>query len=89
MFHIFNLKNTEFSINEIKAQLNYSIAENDLRLIAISNRVEIIDPFTYLCKDGQCSMLTEDKGAIYKDLGHLSASFARKHATYIDQTVLR
>ena len=87
--NIFKLTNKEFCINKIKAQLNYSIAENDLSSIAISNGVEIIDPFTYLCKNGQCPILTEDQGAIYKDLGHLSASFVRKHATYIDQTVLR
>lgn len=85
---VFQITATSFDVDDIQAQLNYSIVQRDLISIANSIGIEIIDPFIYLCKAGQCATLTDDKEAIYKDPGHLSANFASKHANYIDRTVL-
>lgn len=87
--HVFNLPDHTLDMKGIYAQLNYSVVEKDLRAMAKDLDVEIIDPFLYLCTAGQCATQTEEHQAIYKDQGHMSASFARKHATFIDRTILK
>ncbi len=50
--------------------------------------VEVIDPMTSLCDSGNCARLTRDGLPIYKDNSHLSASWVKDHADYLDKTVI-
>lgn len=47
----------------------------------------IIDPMAALCNDSTCPGQTAEGRLMYKDGGHLRASFVRDHATYIDPTM--
>ena len=47
----------------------------------------VIDPMMYLCNDTTCPGQTAEGRLMYKDGGHLRASFVRDHATFIDPTM--
>ena len=55
-------------------------------LIAIANRsgAIVIDPLPSLCQDEGCHILTDEGEPIYIDNHHLSASWVKKFADYID-----
>lgn len=59
-----------------------------IRGIAEAEGATIIDPFDTLCKGDDCRVATPDGRPAYKDRSHLSASFARAHADYIDRTLV-
>lgn len=67
-------------------------AEFELRrqMVDLAERagVEIIDPWTSLCDKLNCARLTVDGKPIYKDSSHLSATWVREHADYLDKTVI-
>jgi peptidoglycan/LPS O-acetylase OafA/YrhL len=56
------------------------------KLVSIANATGavIINPFDVLCPKGQCILLDDRNTPIYKDATHLTGSYAREHATYID-----
>lgn len=58
-----------------------------IRDIAEAEGATVIDPFDTLCKGDECRVATPDGRPAYKDRSHLSASFARAHADYIDATL--
>ena len=47
----------------------------------------IIDPMDTLCVDGVVPVFDHDGKPLYKDGGHMTATYARRAATYIDQTL--
>lgn len=48
----------------------------------------LIDPASTLCKDALCPLFYDGNNGIYKDRAHLTYSYARDHATFMDQTIL-
>lgn len=56
-----------------------------IREIAEKEGAVVIDPFDTLCKGDACRVTTPDGRPIYKDRGHLAASFVHAHATYVDR----
>ncbi len=59
-----------------------------IRQIAARQGAIVIDPFETLCSGTSCRVTDVDGNPAYLDESHLNASFARKHATYIDQTIM-
>lgn len=59
------------------------------RLVATARAAgaHVIDPMDSLCDSRTCPGRTADGRAIYKDAGHLPASYVREHAAFIDQTL--
>jgi hypothetical protein len=55
-----------------------------MRQIALRAGAQVIDPIPTLCPDGQCIRLTIDGRPIYRDSDHLTASYAREYARYMD-----
>jgi peptidoglycan/LPS O-acetylase OafA/YrhL len=60
-----------------------------LREIANDSGASVIDPASFLCVDAACPVTAADGRPLYLDSNHLSASFAREHAGFIDQVLLR
>jgi peptidoglycan/LPS O-acetylase OafA/YrhL len=77
---------------DISRTTEMDTAEMRLRdeLISLGKRAgaEIIDPYLNLCEEQQCLRISDAGIPIYKDQSHLSASFIRNHADYIDRTLL-
>jgi peptidoglycan/LPS O-acetylase OafA/YrhL len=65
----------------------YSQINQQIRTIAVSTNVEIVDPVDFLCEQTSCPVLTVDGDPIYKDAVHLSARFVRRNVTYLDHLV--
>lgn len=57
-----------------------------MRQISASIGAVFIDPFDYLCPNGECVAMKGGK-PLYVDSAHLRASYVRKYVTYIDQIV--
>ena len=55
-----------------------------LKNFAKNNGVIFIDPMDYLCINNICPAISDKKNAIYKDSGHLRASFVRDNVRYLD-----
>lgn len=70
-------------------QLDYEQKTLREELTAIAHRAGalVIDPMPSLCPEGKCHILTDEGKPIYTDNHHLSASWTRKFADYIDITV--
>lgn len=60
---------------EIDAQLQH---------IASITSAKLVSPVDYLCPLGTCPAVDEEDNFLYIDAGHLTASYARKAAVYID-----
>lgn len=56
-----------------------------LKWIAASTGTKIIDPAEQLCSDGQCVILDPEGNPCYKDMAHLTASYVREKAGFLDQ----
>ena len=61
---------------------------NELRRIAAKSGATVIDPSLTLCDAEKCPALADDGRPIYRDSGHVRASFVREHFSFLDQTVL-
>ena len=60
-----------------------------VREVAARHDAVVIDPFDTLCTQGRCALIDPRTGApAYRDTAHLTASFARESATFIDATLL-
>ncbi|MFH0130431.1 acyltransferase family protein [Variovorax sp. VaC1] len=59
-----------------------------LRRIAASSGVEIVDATSHLCQDGQCLRAMPDKTPVYADDNHLRATYTRHSANYLDPIFL-
>ena len=47
-----------------------------------------VDPTAFLCVDGRCPLYQDNHRGVYKDDTHITASYAREHATFMDKTIL-
>lgn len=47
----------------------------------------VIEPIKYLCRQNECSPVTPDNRAMYKDAYHLRPSYIRSHVRYLDTTM--
>ncbi len=61
------------------------------RLLAIAHQsgARPIEPTEYLCKGDICPVLDEQGSPLYTDTVHLRPSYARRAATFLDQTMTR
>ncbi len=51
---------------------------------ARENEVDVIDPFSAVCRGRQCSRMTKNKVLLYKDRGHFNPDWVRDNASFID-----
>jgi peptidoglycan/LPS O-acetylase OafA/YrhL len=58
-----------------------------LRAIAQNAGAQVIDPYEFLCSADKCPAVQPNGDPIYKDSDHLSASFVRDHAGFIDRVL--
>jgi len=56
---------------------------------AQAHGAKLIDPLPFLVEGHRFPGISPTTDAIYKDSGHLRASYARDHITYMDQTMTR
>jgi hypothetical protein len=72
--------------------ISYSQDQKELNLliskIAKEAGAKVIDPDELLIKNGKVKITTQNGSFIYKDRDHLRASYVRKHASFIDKTIL-
>jgi len=80
-----NLKNTTFNINGFLKLVNP--VHTKLIALAISTGAKIIDPLDTFCVNGICPIIDKDGNPLYKDSGHITASYARAKASFIDITL--
>jgi hypothetical protein len=59
---------------------------NKMRVIAGRTGTTIIDPFPIMAPNGVCVRF-EGRKPIYHDLAHLTSSYVRKHASFMDSTI--
>jgi len=59
-----------------------------LREIAARTGAQALDPRSTLCAGSDCPTVGEDGLPLYIDSNHLRASFARGHASFLDETLL-
>lgn len=82
---------TKLTLRKLTEPIQLDNEQKELReeLIAIANRsgAIVIDPIPALCPDDKCHILTNDGKSIYTDNHHLSASWVRNFANYIDIAV--
>lgn len=56
----------------------------ELRQIAQMTGAALVSPVDHLCASGTCPAVDSEENFLYIDAGHLTASYARKAAVYID-----
>jgi SGNH domain (fused to AT3 domains) len=67
----------------------YSAPREALRELASQAGAILIDPLVTLCPGSICPVLDETGRPLYMDGHHLSASYARSAASYIEETLIR
>lgn len=72
----------EAAVREPFHQLNET-----LRSIAQRYGATVLDPFDTLCANGRCPLVDRHGAPTYKDTAHITASFSREAATFIDVTL--
>lgn len=60
---------------------------NRLKALSQKHGVHVIDPLPYLCDDRTCFACTPAGDPLYKDSGHLRASYVRTHISFLDHIV--
>ena len=66
-------------LTDEEARLNQSLAA-----LAARTGTAVISPIAALCRNMECLRTLDNGSPLYKDSGHLRASFVRDHAGYID-----
>ncbi|WP_161597534.1 acyltransferase family protein [Fluviispira multicolorata] len=88
-----SLVGEKFSLNSANLDKDEIINSYDsfvkrLKNVVIQAGAQVIDPLDYLCdNDSKCPISFENK-LIYKDSGHLRASFVRENVKYLDFLIL-
>lgn len=59
----------------------------NIEIIATKINAEILDPIIFLCPNGQCPVTNENGSPLYKDSKHMTSSYARESANFIDKTI--
>lgn len=75
--------------NRIRGFMNYTQGElmNKLAIAAQHAGAEVINPMEHIAQDGEFPRFDEGK-PIYHDGDHLTATYIRNHASYLDGTIL-
>ena len=58
-----------------------------IKEVALRYNVSVIDPFDTLCSNEGCEVIDAKGHPLYKDREHLTASYVREHAVFIDQVL--
>lgn len=82
---LFYKPNTNLSFGDFVNE--YGPIRGILRSIGEQSGVTVVDPLDYLCAVGVCPATMPDGRPIYRDQGHISASYSRYFTRYIDVTV--
>lgn len=85
--HVFEFRGSGIDLNAFEKQ--FEKIKNDLIRVAVQNKIRVIDPVQFLCKNGQCASAMEDGEPKFKDMGHLRAWYVRHHVSFIDATVIQ
>jgi len=75
--------NLASSISEASARREYDEHINALGLLRNIEGVQIIDPITHLCRDGNCFTRDNELGFFYRDKNHMRPSYAIKNLGYL------
>ena len=78
-------KSAEFSESEFYKSIGGRWLFDWLMNTAQNSGAKVIDPTTYLIKDGICIRETED-GPVHCNANHLCDDYARDHVSYLDET---
>jgi peptidoglycan/LPS O-acetylase OafA/YrhL len=78
---------TELNFNYSAFEASYTDIRETLTRIAAANGAIVIDPLGVLCAREACPIADADGRPFYKDHAHLTATYARAKATFIDPTV--
>jgi peptidoglycan/LPS O-acetylase OafA/YrhL len=81
----FGIRRTQVAQAKVVAELQPITSR--LLEIAKNTGATPIDPVGYLCREGACPTLMDDGSPVYKDATHLSPSYVREHATFLDTIV--
>jgi hypothetical protein len=83
----FKLAGGGIALADLPPEREYIAAR--LTEVARTAGAEVIDPCQFLCPSGICPTVTENGRPIYRDAGHLGASFVREHADFLDRTLAK
>jgi peptidoglycan/LPS O-acetylase OafA/YrhL len=83
-FHAPDRLTERVQIHHDQLELNEQLKE-----VAKSAGVEVIDQLAYLCPEGKCLRLTNEKQPIYRDDHHLRPFFVKDHADYFERQLFR
>ena len=85
-----NLRRKSKSVNYLDraiAEKPYINLNHLLQEIAKRHNIKIINPFDFFCTDRECPLTDKDNIPLYKDGAHITATHARLHAAFIDETL--
>lgn len=87
-FSISESRLTASEFLEARGRMNCTQGDlmNKMRAIAERTGATIIDPMPVMAPDGVCVRF-EGRKPIYHDLAHLTSSYVRKHASFMDPTI--
>lgn len=71
-----------------KSEATDDVSRGILAGIAGKTHARIIDPIPSMCGEATCPFFYAPDKAVYKDNSHITYSYARDHALFMDQTVL-
>lgn len=66
---------------------NTKNVHRDVAQIARKLNAKVIDPIMFLCSNNECPTTDVHGTPLYKDSKHMTSSYARDNASYIDQTL--
>jgi hypothetical protein len=65
----------------------YHVVHNRLINIAHNTGAIVVNPMDFLCHNKMCPVFDSDGNPLYKDSNHITASYAEKSASFIDETL--
>jgi peptidoglycan/LPS O-acetylase OafA/YrhL len=77
----------ELNFNYSAFEASYADVRKTLTRIAAANGAIVIDPLSVLCPSETCPIADSDGRPFYKDHAHLTATYARAKAAFIDTTI--
>lgn len=80
-----NVTNVNFDLKAFQEKRSFVHAQ--LEKTAASVGGYTIDPIRYLCPSGRCPIFDSNGVPLYKDSEHMTYSYAKDHAIYIDSTL--
>jgi len=87
LFHIRANKTPIVPLNKVKFIEEHQEAYSLLKNISDQQKLIVIDPLNFLCKNDQCFGLDSIGKAKYKDATHLRPRYVRNHILYLDKTL--